>query len=183
MIPKLYNLIDHAINTVGKENIPIIWSFQNAARIRKPYITLNYSSDDLPDHEWYSNIVDYRGLRTMASWRKAVVDLQIYASQDSLRLANKLSMMLATESNMDEQQRLDVSIGNRLFLARVPALLNASQYEDRAVYHFDFYYTESFDEDVGFIATVVVEGNYSGSLTNQSCEETISIPYIEPQEN
>jgi hypothetical protein len=179
MIPKLYDLIDHAINTVGQESIQIIWSFQNAVRVNKPYITLNYTADDLPDHEWYSNKVDYRGFRTMSSWRKAVVDLQVYAAHDSLRLANKLSQLLATEASLEQQQRLDVSIGNRLMLQRIPALLNNSQYEDRAIYHFDFYYTENFDEDVGFIATVVIEGDYSGSLTNVTCEETITVPYID----
>ncbi len=147
----------------------------------KPYITLNYSSDDLPDHEWYSNEIDERGIRVMGSWRKAIVDLQVYASQDSLRVANKLSQMLATEASLEQQQLLDVSIGSRLMLQRVPALLNNSQYEDRAVYHFDFYYTELYNEDVGFIATVEVEGNYTGSITEQSCKETISIPYIEAQ--
>ena len=102
-------------------------------------------------------------------------------AHDSLRLANRLSQLLATEVSLEQQQRLDVSIGNRLMLQRIPALLNNSQYEDRAIYHFDFYYTENYDEDVGFIATVVIEGDYSGSLTNQTCEETISIPYIETQ--
>lgn len=181
MIPKLYDLINHAINTLGQENIQIIWTYQNVARVPKPYITLNYSADDLPDHEWYSNEIDERGFRTMSSWRKAVVDLQVYAAHDSLRLANKLSQLLATEASLEQQQRLDVSIGNRLMLQRIPALLNNSQYEDRAIYHFDFYYTENYEEDVGFIATVEIEGSYSGSLTEQTCEETISIPYIEAQ--
>jgi len=181
LIPKLYDLMDHAVNVIGQENVKVIWSYQNSARVNKPYITLNYSSDDLPDHEWYSNKVDYRGIRVMGSWRKAIVDLQVYAAQDSLRLANRLSMLLATEASLSKQYSLDVSIGNRLMLQRVPALLNNSQYEDRAIYHFDFYYTETYDEDVGFIATVEIKGDYSGSLTNQSCEETISVPYIDNQ--
>jgi len=187
MIPHLYELIDHAINVVGKEQIPIIWSFQNAARIPKPYITLNYSSDDLPDHEWYSNEIDYRGFRTMASWRKAVVDLQVYASQDSMRIAGKLAKMLATEASLDQQQRLDVSVGNRLMMQRVPALMNNSQYEDRAIYHFDFCYTDNYEEDVGFIATVEIEGSYTGGLIDlndpdnpkNKCNITVAVPYID----
>ena len=187
MIPALWELTDHAINTIGRMNIPVIWSFQNAARINKPYIMLNYSSDDLPDHDWFSNIVDYRGIRVMGSWRKAVVDLQVYADQDSLRIANKLAMLMNTEASLDKQQQLDVSIGNRLFLARVPVPLNNSQFEDRAVYHFDFLYTESMAEDVGFIATVIVDGTYEGSLNHENnpddpknhCIITVSVPYAE----
>jgi len=80
----------------------------------------------------------------------------------------------------------------------VPALLNNSQYEDRAVYHFDFYYTETYVENVGFIATVEVTGGYSGDILNPPgtdppiniedikqwplhCEEIISIPYVDPR--
>jgi hypothetical protein len=174
-------MIDHAINTVGGQNIPVIWSYQNSARISKPYIVLNYSSDDIPDHEWYSNEVDYTGHRMMGSWRKAVVDLQIYADQQSMRVANKLAMMLGTEASLDKQQQLDVSIGSRLMLQRVPVVLNNSQFEDRSIYHFDFYYTESFNENVGFIATVEIEGTYVGGLTDNKCHITVSVPYIEPQ--
>ena len=182
MIPKLYDLIDHAINTLGQENIQVIWSFQNAVRVNKPHITLNYSSDDLPDHEWYSNEIDYRGIRVMSSWRKAIVDLQVYAAQDSLRIANKLSQLLATEKSLEQQCMLDVSVGTPLMLQRIPALLNNSQYEDRAVYHFDFYYTETYEEDVGFIATVEIEGNYTGSVSEiPPCKETISVPYPDNQ--
>ena len=103
--------------------------------------------------------------------------MQIYAEQDSLNLANFVAMSLATDKSMDKQVELNCAIGNRLFLQRVPALVNGSQYEDRAVYQFDFCYTEVFIEDVGFIATVIVDGDYSGSLTDIGCTETISVPY------
>ena len=187
MIQKLWQLIDYTVNTLGQENVAVIWSYQNAARIPKPYITLNYSASDLPDHDWYSNEIDLSGFRTIGSWRRATVDLQVYCSQDSMRLASKLSMLLSTEKSLDKQVELDVSIGNRLFLARVPALLNNSQYEDRAVYHFDFLYTESMREDVGFIATVEIEGDYTGGLIDLTdpdnpktkCNMVISIPYPE----
>ena len=189
MIKQLWELIDYTINTLGQENVAVIWSFQNAARIDKPYIQLDYSSNDLPDHDWLSNTIDVSGHRIMGSWRKAVVDLQVYADQDSMRLANKLAILLNTEASLDKQQQLDVAIGNRLFFARVPALLNTSQYEDRAIYHFDFMYTETYNEDVGFIATVEIEGTYSGSLVSindpddpkNKCNITVSVPYLETQ--
>ena len=189
MIPSLWELIDHAVNTIGEMNIPVIWSYQNVARVDKPYITLNYSSDDIPNFDWISNTIDYTGHRIIGSWRNAVVDLQVYADQDSFRVANRLAMLLATEASLDKQQQLDVAIGNRLMLQRIPVLLNASQYEDRAIYHFDFLYTETYNEDVGFIATVIIDGTYEGSLNYENnpddpanhCFITVEVPYPDPR--
>lgn len=176
MIPGLWELTDYTVNTLGSKGINVIWSYQNSPRIDKPYITLNYSNDDLPDHEWYDDQhIDANGYRTMASWRKAVVDMQFYCGPESMSLANYTAMMLVSDLALNKQMQLNVSIGNRLFLQRVPELLNNSQFEDRAIYQFDFYYTESLQESVGLIETVIVDGSYSGSLTELMCREIISI--------
>jgi hypothetical protein len=184
MIPKLWTLIDYTLNTLYNKNVPVIWSYQNAARIQKPYILLNYMTNDLPDHEYYEQFVDGNGYRRIGSWRKAVVDMQFFDAHDSIPLASFTAMALATEASLDKQVQLDCSIGNRLFLQRVPMLLNNSQYEDRAIYQFDFLYTETLGEDVGFIATVIIDGSYSGGYGDvldppmpPLCHEVITIPY------
>ena len=186
MIGSLWTLTDYVLNTVYNKNIPVIWSYQNAARINKPYINLNYTLDDLPDHDFSDQFVDANGIRTIGSWRKAVVDMQFYSAHDSLSLASFTATALSTEASLDKQVELNCAIGSRLFLQRVPALINLSQYEDRAIYQFDFCYTEMIPEDVGFIATVIVEGGYSGGLTDTTyppgagpitCTETITVPY------
>ena len=178
MIDQLWALTDYTLNTLYNKNVPVIWGYQNAARIKKPYVMLNYTTDDLPDHEIIDKFVDLNGMRVISSWRKAVVDMQFYDAHNSISLASFMASAFATDKSLDKQMELNCSIGTRLFLQRVPALINESQYEDRAIYQFDFYYTEMMKEDVGFIATVIVDGTYEGSLTdNLTCNEVISFPY------
>ena len=171
MIPQLWELLNYSLSSLG---VNIIWSYQTAARTAKPYLVVNYTNADVPDFDFYGQ-VDENGISKIASWRKAVVDLQFYCNDDSYRLASRSALLLATESSLTKQVQLDVSLGTRLMLQRVPALLNESQYEDRAIYQFDFYYTESVDDDVGLIETVIVDGEYTGSLTDIHCHEIISI--------
>jgi hypothetical protein len=198
----LWELTDYAVNVVrlgiptsptptqpivNPNIIEVIWSYQNASRIDKPYIILDYTNNDIPDNEYYGD-VDAEGNRTLASWRKATVDMQFYCGPDSMKLASYVAMAFSSDAVLQKQCDLNVSIGNRLFLSRMPALLNTSQYEERAIYQFDFYYTEAFDEWVSWIATVELTGRYSGSPSDPLgdgsglagdagliCEETISI--------
>jgi hypothetical protein len=162
--------------------LPVIWSSQNAARIEKPYVVLDYSSVDVPNHEYY-NQVDSAGYAEVSSWRKAVVDMQFYAGPESYNIASRFVGRLAMEYSIGKQVELDCAIGTRLMLARVPALLNDSQYEDRAIYTFEFYYTERQDEFVSLIETVIVTGEYEGAVATDdiTCTETITIaPIITP---
>lgn len=187
MIPGLWELTDYTINAVrlgipdnptptqpivNPNTIDVIWSYQNAARIGKPYIVLDYTTNDIPDHEYYSE-VDVPGFRKISSWRKATVDMQFYCGTDSLKIASWLASMFSSERVLQKETELNVSVGNRLFLSRMPAMLNTSQFEERAIYQFDFYYTEEFEEWISWIATVDIKGTYLGSLTEQSCEELI----------
>jgi hypothetical protein len=205
LIPGLWELTDYTINAVrlnlpddptptqpivNPNTIDVIWSYQNAARIDKPYIVLDYTTNDIPDHEYYSP-VDAPGFRTMASWRKATVDMQFYCGTDSLKIASWLASMFSSERVLNKEMDLNVSVGTRLFLSRVPAMINTSQYEERAIYQFDFYYTEEIEEWVSWIATVELTGRYSGSPSDPLgdgsglagegglvCEETIILSDI-----
>lgn len=181
MIDKLWTLLDYVMNQANNKNVPIIWSYQNASRIKKPYIVLDYTTNDLPNFEIQDQFVNANGIRVMSSWRKIVADVQFYDAKDSMALANFMSLALATEASLQKQVELDCSIGNRLFFQRIPALLNESQYEDRAIYQFDFYYTETMEDNVGFIATVIVDGTYMQTLTDVTCREIVSVPYPDTQ--
>lgn len=178
MIPAIWELTDHAINTIGAKNVDIVWWGQNTPRVDKPYVTLSYSNDDLPNFE-YLDKVDAPGWRRISSWRKAVVDLQVYCGPNSMSVANFVAMAFSSEASLAKQNDLNVSIGNRLFLQRVPAQLNASQWEDRAIYQFDFFYTEVFDEWVSWIGAVEVIGRTTGALHDDApgaeCEGIIMV--------
>lgn len=185
MIPALWDLLQYSLTSL---NANIIWSYQNAARIPKPYLVVNYTTVNLPDHEHYS-LPDANGIITNSSWRRATVDLQFYCAKDSYGLASRAASLLATNTSLEKQAELDVSIGHRLFLQRVPALLNESQYEDRAIYQFEFYYTENISDVASLIETVVIDGSYKAgipdepgipndsgyNLTDLNCHHVISI--------
>ena len=65
MIDQLWALTDYTLNTLYNKNVPVIWGYQNAARIKKPYVMLNYTTDDLPDHEIMDKFVDLNGMRVI----------------------------------------------------------------------------------------------------------------------
>lgn len=193
MIDKVWQLLDYTINTAYHKNIPVIWSYQNVSRIKKPYIVIDYTTDMLSGHEWYDPYVDANGMRKVCSWRRATIDVQVYNERESISIASFIASALTTEVSLAKQVELDCSIGNRLMLQRVPALLNESQFEDRAIYQFEFFYTETLLDDVGFFDTIVVEGGYVGGATDIpfppitpgvpnpdspiTCTETITVPY------
>jgi hypothetical protein len=175
LIPGIYELLDYTINTVNSLGLQIIWSYQNAPRVNKPYILIDYTENDLPNFECADPYIDANGIQVIGSWRRATVSLQFYCGPNSDRLASQVALMLGGSSSVDKQTQLDVAIGNRLMLQRMPALLNNSQYEDRAIYQFDFYYTDRYNDNVGLIEVVEVTGGYSGSVLNP--------PDTDPPEN
>lgn len=176
MIPQLYELVEYSLSKMG---LPVIWSYQNAPRHPKPYIMLNYTNVDMPDHSHYTEINDH-GIRINSAHREVTAELQFYAGAESYQFASRAVSYLVSEESLLQQQRLDVAIGPRLFLQRVPAILNESQWEDRAIYQFMFYYTERFEDDVGIIEGVEVEGEYSGALHPLKCKHLIT--WMEPTE-
>jgi hypothetical protein len=167
----------HVTHPIQYKTIDVIWSFQNAARIDKPYIILNYTNDDIPDHEYYGD-VDVPGYRKLSSWRKAIVDMQFYCGPDSMKIANRVAMLFATELVLQKETELNVSIGSRLFFSRMPAMINTSQFEERAIYQFEFLYTEEIEEWVSWIEAVEIHGTYSGSLTELTCDEIADLNII-----
>jgi hypothetical protein len=172
MITSLWELISYSLASL---NVQIIWSYQNAARIAKPYCVVDYTTVTMPGHEYYGP-PDDNGMAINSGWRRATAEIQFYCAQDSYALASKAAALLATSASLDKQWELDVSIGQRLMLQRLPALLNESQFEDRAIYQFEFFYTENTPDDVGLIEVVVVDGTYTGGLTEDvTCHEVIMI--------
>ena len=173
MIPALWELLNYSLVSLRLKNI--VWGYQNGPRTEKPYAMVTYTSTRMPDHEIYGQIDD-NGIRINSSWRRAIVTIQFYCGQhDSHACASRAASLLATESSINKQCQLDVAIGHRMMLEHVPALLNDSQYEDRAIYQFAFYYTENIPDDVGRIETVILEGSYANSLTEGVvCHEVVS---------
>lgn len=175
MIDVLYSLVKENLRLANMDNFGLVFADQNMPRMVKPYIVISLLNIDVPDHVIYDREIDANGIRNIYGWRKAIVELQIHNGLQSLESASRLALCLQSENSLLEQQRLDCAIGQRLFLSYVPMLINQSQYEGRAIYHFEFLYTETYADDVGLIETVIVHGEYSGTATDDIvCDETIT---------
>jgi len=148
------------------EGLPVIFSYQNAARIDKAYISLRIDTVRLPSNDIYL-IVDENGIARTSSWRTAIVELQTFGAGAG-DMARRFAQKFRLETTIQSMQRLDIAIGNRLFLSEVPALLNLTQYEERGIFQFEFMFTEEMDDDVGLIETVEIEGRTTGSLADHT---------------
>lgn len=178
MIPVLWTFINYVLNEYYGWNWTIVWANQNAPRAAKPYVVINITNitDTAFDN---TDSLDENGFQDQSGFRIAVVELQFYGGISSITRASLAQLQLSSTPGVDKMVELDVAIGNRLFLGYVPALLNNSQFEHRSIYTFQFYYTDMIKDNVGLIETVDVTGSYSGSLTDQSCHEIISISETE----
>jgi hypothetical protein len=151
-------MVSKAVSLTGND-WQVVFANQNIPRLVKPYILLNVTNIDIPDHMYYS-MPDASGQITMSGWRKASAEIQVFHGLNSLSAVSNLAMILQSPTMIDYQTSIDCSIGHRLFIGYVPELLNNSQWEGRGIYHFEFYYTESVNDNSGNIDQVVVHGDY-----------------------
>ena len=158
MIDQLYQLVSAAVTQAGL-SWQVVFANQNIPRVEKPYVQLNVTTVDIPDHLYYFPPDDQQIVVT-SGWRKATVEMQVFNGIYSLEFVSRLAMTLQSTTMLDKQAELDCSIGQRLFMGYVPELLNNSQYEGRGIYHFEFFYTESLSETVGTIDTVETHGQF-----------------------
>lgn len=167
-------LYDFVEPDARKLDLPIIFAYQNAPRIEKPYASLRIDTIRSSQHDIYS-LVDDLGFQKSFSWRVATVELQTFGI-DAGSKARTLSQLFQTETSSQRAQRLNCAVGNRLFLSEVPELLNMSQFEERGIYQFEFMFTDDITDDVGLIENVDIEGKLEGSiLTEQECKIHIGI--------
>ena len=164
MIDKLYDLVTKAVSLTGN-NWQVIFANQNVPRLVKPYVQLNVTNIDVPDHMYYSS-PDETGGVTISGWRKATAEIQLYHGINSLSAISTLAMVLQSPTMLDYQAGIDCAIGQRLFIGYVPELLNLSQWEGRGIYHFEFFYTESINDNAGLIDTVILHGSYIGGASD-----------------
>jgi len=163
LIDQLYSLVNEGAKRLG--NWPIIFANQNIPRPVKPYISLNVMNVDIPDHVIYMPLTE-NDEQEVIGWRKATVELQIYNGIESLSSVNTLALVLQTNQLLEYQNTIDCAIGQRLFIGYVPELLNASQFEGRGIYQFEFLYTESYTDQINSICSAELHGRYIGGASN-----------------
>ena len=145
--------------------IPLIFAYQNSERINKPYGSIRVDTISIPQHELYLPVQE-TGYQVFGGWRKATVELQIYG-KNSGATARRFALSLQSNTSTEFQQKINVAIGNRLFLGEVPVLLNASQYEERGVYQFEFYYSDEMDDNIGLIEKVEITHKHDESFWDE----------------
>ena len=133
---------------------------------------------DIPDHVYYSDL-DANNTRTLSGWRKASVEIQLFAGLQSLAYINRLALILQTEVMLEYQAEIDCALGQRLFIGYVPELLNASQWEGRGIYHFEFFYTESITETLDNICEISVSGAYVGGGADPDIYKIFDHPNVD----
>ena len=165
MIDQLAQLITEAMKSIDDPPWPVIFANQNIPRPVKPYVSINVLTIEIPDHTINLPMDENDNVKTIG-WRTATVELQMYNGIGSLDMIGKLALILQCDRMIEYQASIDCAIGRRLFLGYVPELLNASQYEGRGIYQFEFMYTEEYIEQLYDICKVEFAGRFVGGLAH-----------------
>jgi hypothetical protein len=173
----LWNLLNFVSQRM-EHPIPLIFAFENAERVQKPYGSIRIDTITLPGHE-IAFPVHENGYQDYGGWRRATVELQVYGRLGG-PIAREFALRLQANSAVEQSQRLNIAIGNRLFLSEVPALLNQSQYEERGIYQFQYFFSEQLDDDVGLIETVIIDSRPIGGKASCHLEITAFPPHTPP---
>jgi hypothetical protein len=163
----IYALLQPIAEAMPTGPIRLIHAYQNSERIVKPYATIRVNTIATPQHEQYLPVQE-TGYQIVGGWRRATVEVQVYG-RNSGACARRIMLALATNTSLENQGRLNVSIGNRLLLTEIPILMNNSQYEERGIYEFEMFFSDEMEDFTGLIETVEI--GY-GSESVWDCDET-----------
>jgi hypothetical protein len=149
----VYALLEHVSNKL-ETPLPLIFAYQNAERVLKPYGSIRVDTINAPQHEITLPVLE-TGYQVFGGWRRAVIELQVYG-RNAGTIARRFALSLASYSSNEFAASLNVAVAARLFLGEVPELLNLSQYEERGIYQFALLYSDEMDDHVGLIERVEI---------------------------
>ncbi|TFL14217.1 hypothetical protein CSC67_08680 [Pusillimonas caeni] len=140
-----YTLVDAATSH------QVVFANENGKRPERPFITLQVSvGAPQPIHR---GPVDDDGLQRISAHRPVTVQLQCYGA-GSWGVLDELQLKLYTDSMSDLAESLNIALQREPRLQDVPALLDDTKYESRAILDLEAMYTAGIDDDVGYIETV-----------------------------
>lgn len=131
---------------------PVIDANENGRRPpERPFITLQVSvGRPLPVHR---GRVDGDGMQIISGHRPVSVQLQCFGKR-SWDVLDSLQLKLYSDSVSNLAESLNISLQREPRLQDVPALLDGTRYEPRAILDLEAMYTAAIEDDVGFIETV-----------------------------
>lgn len=152
---------------------PVVFANENGKRPpQRPFITLQLEvGQPQPVHR---GRVDDDGIRKITSHRPITLQLQCYGA-DSWSVLEQLQLSLYSDALQELAETLNISLQREPRLQNVPALLDDTKYEPRAILDLEAMYTASTEEDVGYIETV----NGTGTTTPGTAPElefTVTLP-------
>lgn len=152
---------------------PVIFANENGKRPpQRPFVTLQITvGAPQPVHR---GPVDDDGVQRISAHRPVSVQLQCYGA-GSWDVLDELQLRLYTDSMSELAESLNIALQREPRLQDVPALLDGTRYESRAILELEAMYTAGVDDDVGFIETV------NGNITTTpgdgpSLDFTVTLP-------
>lgn len=151
---------------------PVIFANENGKRPQRPYVTVQLQlASPLPVH---TGPVDGNGQRRLSAHRPVTIQLQCYGD-GSWGVLDQMQLTLYTDSLLNLAESLNIGLQREPRLQDVPALLEGTKYEPRAILDIEAMYTGSIEEEVGIIETV----NGTGTTTPGTAPElefTVTLP-------
>lgn len=134
---------------------PLIYANQNAPKPPLPFVSMQLTATNpLPVHR--GDIDDF-GDRDVSAHFPLTAQLQFYG-EGCWEEATRTALMLRTVEVQAKAESLNIGINSLNQIQDIPALLDGSFYEPRAVFTADVSYTFTVSEYTSFIETV--QGTY-----------------------
>ncbi len=132
----------------------IIFSDQNGPRPTKPYATLSVRS--ISEQEIIQHNLNSDGIVSLAKLQRMIVEVE-YFGLGAFGNAQTLGLRIQAPSQVDRAETFGLSVSQIRSITRVPALLNQSQYEERAILEFTAYIMVEGDDYVGLIEHAIIQ--------------------------
>ena len=135
----------------------VIIGNDNGPRPPKPYAAVFFqSARPQPVHRQF--YTDDAGLRMVESHRMGRLQIHCYGKNGAAwELGDLIAMGILTEAAIQAAAALNIAWMSQPTLESIPALMDNSEYEDRAILTIETAYTGFLAEDVSFIQTVEVD--------------------------
>jgi len=140
-----YQLISVAVDC------EVVLANDNGPRASRPFISMQIAvGEPQPVHR---GRVDDDGKQPISAHRPVSVQLQCYGD-GSWDILDALQLKLYADGMIDLAESLNIAVLRQPRLQDVPALLDGTKYESRAILDIEAMYTAVIEDDVGYIETV-----------------------------
>lgn len=132
-------------------DVPVIFANQNGKRPALPFATLSINTTDtFPPHR---GPVGNTGKQPISVHGDGSIELQVYGVL-AWDIAQETMLRLRSDATMQAAERAGLSFGQTPRLLDIPALVEGTTYEQRAILEVPISYTMTYQDAVSTIDTV-----------------------------